>query len=123
MKNLVLIFALMLLGPLLTGCSEEDVAVPCLQARVVDVADPCSGEIVLELTKEDQNSGNGFCGTANIYKYVVVNNLPDNLKQIGATFTCQIETRESERGCIAIYPMYEAATIKNICNSNQVLPR
>lgn len=122
MKNLILFFALLLLGPVLIGCSEENVAVPCLQARVVDVADPCSGGVVLELTKEEFNSGNGFCGTPNNYKYVVVNNLPDNLKQVDATFTCQIEEVEGNF-CPAIYMMYEAATITRICSSDKVLPR
>ncbi|GAB3199059.1 hypothetical protein ABID22_001829 [Pontibacter aydingkolensis] len=122
MKNLLLVFNCLLLGVVFAGCSTEDEVTPCLNARVVDVADPCSDGVVLELTKADASQSAGFCGTPNLYKYVTVNNLPDNLKQVGATFTCQIEKAEGNI-CPAVYTVYEAATITNICSSDQILPR
>lgn len=122
MKTSRIAFIPLLITIFLAGCSEEEGAVaPCLNARVIDVADPCSGGVVLELVKEEFSANNSFCGTPNVYKYVTVDNLPDNLKQVGTTFTCQIEARASDKVCIAIYPMYEAATITNICSSNAVV--
>ena len=122
MKTLLLTFASLLMVALLTSCSEDENIMPCLDARVVDVADPCSGGVVLELTKAEAPQSNGFCGTPNLYKYVTVNNLPENLKFVGARFSCQIEKAEGNI-CPAIYMMYEAATITSICSSEQVLPR
>lgn len=116
-------YACLILGVIVVGCSEkeEDVA-PCLHARVVDIADPCSGGVLLELTAEEYTSDRGFCGTPGLYKYVTVDNLPDDLKHEGATFTCQIEKTEG-KVCPAIYMNYEAATITRICSSDTILPR
>lgn len=124
MKKMLLACACLILGVIVVGCSEkEEEVVPCLSARVVDVNDPCSGGVLLELKQDiPSSSGSGFCGTPNLYKYVTVDNLPGELKQEGATFTCQIEKTEGNY-CPAIYMMYEAATIIRICSSDPILSR
>ncbi|MEJ8801044.1 hypothetical protein [Pontibacter sp. H249] len=110
------------LASFLAGCTKEDNITPCVNARVVDVSDPCSGGVVLELVKEEFATGNGFCGTPNIYKYVTVDNLPEDLKYVGARFTCQIEETNAGKACIAIYAVYQTATIRKVCSRQDTAP-
>ncbi|WP_439881282.1 hypothetical protein ACSX1A_19340 [Pontibacter sp. MBLB2868] len=106
----------------LSSCEEAEVS-PCVEVRVVD-NDPCGGGVVLEILDENSSvDGIVRCGNGVQPRYVTVDNVPENLKQAGTKFTCQLEDREDDIPlCLAIFIRYEAATISSICSQPEPAP-
>ena len=117
MKASLQILACFLLTLMLSGCAGDEDIMPSMDARVVDNAGMCGEGNLIEVTSVDAE-GVARCGFGESARLYRVLNLPDDLKYEGATFTCQLEEIDDNMACIAIYRIYPAARITEICSKD-----
>lgn len=96
---------------------------PCVDVRVVDVASKGNEEVLLEITDTGSLIPNVFWfGTRTQAQYVMVDNLPENLKQVNARFTCQLKERQQEKKNLPTDKGYHAAKIASVCSQQNTAP-